>query len=164
MSYVIQCHYKKLPVKKLPDLLIIDGGKGQLNSVLNTLQTSQISGIEVVAMAKDKNRKPGLETFFKKNSPPIKILQNSPTMNFLVNLRDEAHRFVVSAHRKVVLKRNTLSQLDGIVGIGPSRKKELLLYFGSFNNIKMASQQTISRVKGINQRLAKVIFQYINNS
>ena len=163
MSSVIQRHYKKLPMEKLPDLLIIDGGKGQLNAVLNTLQTAQIGCIEIVAMAKDKNRKPGLETFFKKNSSPIKIPQNSPAMNFLVNLRDEAHRFVISAHRKAALKRNAVSQLDDIPGIGPSRKKDLLLYFGSLNNIKMASQQDISKVKGINQRLAKVIFQYINN-
>ncbi|MCE5214734.1 MAG: excinuclease ABC subunit UvrC, partial [Methanobacterium sp.] len=141
-----------------PDLIVIDGGKGQLNTALEVLKTLDITNIPVIGLAKE------FEHIFIPNiSTPIILPPNSKALHLLMRIRDEAHRFAVSYHKKLRSKDIQDSTLDHIPGVGPKRKLKLLRHFGSIENIKKASAEQIAEVNGINQKLAQIIQEELND-
>jgi excinuclease ABC subunit C len=143
----------------LPDLMLIDGGLGQLNAVLNVMDDLDIQGVTVVGIAKGEQRNAGRERFFMPDREPFTLPHNSAVMHFLQRLRDEAHRFAIGSHRTGRQKSMTKSKLDEIPGIGPKRKKALLHHFGSVRNITAASIQDLMAVEGISEAVATVIYK-----
>ncbi|MEP6342896.1 MAG: excinuclease ABC subunit UvrC [Maricaulaceae bacterium] len=146
-----------------PDLILIDGGKGQLSAVTETLEELGALGrVTLVAIAKGPDRNAGREMFFMNDRPSFMLPPRDPVLYYLQRLRDEAHRFAIGTHvarRKKQMKSNPL---DGIAGIGTKRKRELLAHFGSAKGVKSASQDDLARVEGISEKLAEVIYDYFN--
>ena len=145
-----------------PDLVIIDGGKGQYSVGRKTLDEYGFHDIPILAIAKGKDRNKGNETFFHKTNT-IKLNKREPLLFFLQRLRDEAHRFAVSAHRMKRKKNLTKSLLDQISGIGRTRKRALLNYFGSARAVESASFDDLKKVEGIETSVAKKIHDFFHN-
>ena len=146
----------------IPDLVIIDGGKGQYSVGRKILDDYGFHDTPIIAIAKGKNRNKGDETFFhKKNS--IKLSKREPLLFFLQRLRDEAHRFAVSSHRMKRKKNLTKSLLDQITGIGRTRKRALLNYFGSARAVESASFDDLKKVEGIETSVAKKIHEFFHS-
>ena len=146
----------------IPDLVIIDGGKGQYSVGRKTLDEYGFHDIPIIAIAKGKNRNKGDETFIHKNNS-IKLNKREPLLFFLQRLRDEAHRFAVSSHRMKRKKSLTKSLLDQINGIGRTRKRALLNYFGSAREVVSASFDDLKKVEGIETSVAKKIHDFFHN-
>ena len=144
-----------------PDLVLIDGGKGQYSSARETLNELGLYDIPVVAIAKGKFRNSGNETFFH-NGKEYKFTKNDPTLFFLQRVRDEAHRFAISAHRAKRKKGITKSLLDQIDGIGAIRKRALLNHFGSARSVESASLDEIKSVEGVEEKVAKKIYNFFH--
>ena len=147
-----------------PDLMIIDGGKGHFNTTLNALKNCNLEKkIELASIAKGKKRNEGNETFYVKGNKKIKFKTNDKTLFFLQRLRDEAHRFAITSHKT---KRSKISKsiLDEIEGIGPNKKRDLLKYFGSSEQIRLAQLIEIEKVKGINKNIAKKIYNFFHEN
>jgi len=144
-----------------PDLLLIDGGKGQYSTVRKKLDELGFHQLPIIAIAKGPKRNQGNETFFH-NNKQITLEKNSPLLFFLQRLRDEAHRFAIFTHRKKRKKSFQKSLLDEIPGIGKTRKKSLLNHFGSAKSIEGASLQDLKKVEGINEFVAKKIYNYFH--
>ncbi|MDH4269948.1 MAG: excinuclease ABC subunit UvrC [Dehalococcoidia bacterium] len=136
----------------IPDLVLIDGGKGQLNAALEVRQELELDSIPMASLAKEKE-----EVFIPGDPGPIYIPKDSPALHILQRARDEAHRFAISYHQKLRRKEFVTSALDNIPGIGPKRKKALLRKFGSVEAIKGASLEELSRTEGITLALAKKV-------
>ena len=144
-----------------PDLVLIDGGKGQYSSARETLNELGLYDIPIVAIAKGKFRNSGNETFFH-NGKEFKFEKNEPTLFFLQRIRDEAHRFAVSAHRirrKIGLSKSLLDQIEGI---GSIRKRALLNHFGSARAVESASLDEIKSVDGVEEKVAKKIYNFFH--
>jgi len=165
MKEVIHRRFSKLAKDigndNMPDLLIIDGGKGQYSAVREKLNELGFHQLPIIAMAKGKNRNEGNETFIYEQQE-IKIEKNNSLLFFLQRLRDEAHRFAIFTHRKKRKKSFTRSLLDEIPGIGRSRKKSLLNHFGSAKDISGASLEDLKKVDGISELVAKKIYNYFH--
>ena len=146
----------------IPDLVIIDGGKGQYSVGRKLLDEHGFHDIPIIAIAKGKNRNKGDETFFHRNSA-IKLSKREPLLFFLQRLRDEAHRFAISSHRMKRKKNLTKSLLDQINGIGKTRKRALLNYFGSARAVESASFDDLKKVEGIETSVAKKIHDFFHN-
>ncbi len=146
----------------IPDLVIIDGGKGQYSVGRKMLDELGFHDIPIIAIAKGKNRNKGDETFFHKTSA-IKLSKRESLLFFLQRLRDEAHRFAVSSHRMKRKKNLTKSLLDQINGIGRTRKRALLNYFGSAKAIESASFDDLKEVEGIETSVAKKIHYFFHS-
>jgi len=146
----------------IPDLVIIDGGKGQYSVGRKILDEYGFHDIPIIAIAKGKNRNKGDETFFHKNAT-IKLNKREPLLFFLQRLRDEAHRFAVSSHRMKRNKSLTKSLLDQINGIGRTRKRALLNYFGSARAVESASFDDLKKVEGIETSVAKKIHDFFHS-
>ena len=144
-----------------PDLVLIDGGKGQYSSARTSMNEIGLNEIPVIAIAKGKFRNSGNETFFH-NGKEFKFQKNDPTLFFLQRLRDEAHRFAISAHRAKRKKGMSRSTLDQIVGIGSVRKRALLNHFGSAKAIESASLDEIQSVNGVEEKVAKKIYNFFH--
>ena len=144
-----------------PDLVLIDGGKGQYSSARETLNELGLNEIPVIAIAKGKFRNSGNETFFH-NGKDFKFVKNDPTLFFLQRLRDEAHRFAISAHRAKRKKGISRSLLDQIDGVGSIRKKALLNHFGSARAVESASLDEIKSVEGVEEKVAKKIYNFFH--
>ncbi|MDC2996255.1 excinuclease ABC subunit UvrC [Candidatus Pelagibacter sp.] len=144
-----------------PDLVLIDGGKGQYSSARETLNELGLHDIPVVAIAKGKFRNSGNETFFH-NGKEFKFEKNEPTLFFLQRIRDEAHRFAVSAHRVRRKKGLSKSLLDQIEGIGSIRKRALLNHFGSARAVESASLDEIKSVDGVEEKVATKIYNFFH--
>jgi len=144
-----------------PDLVLIDGGKGQYSSARTSMNEIGLNEIPVIAIAKGKFRNSGNETFFH-NGKEFKFQRNDPTLFFLQRLRDEAHRFAISAHRAKRKKGMSRSTLDQIVGIGSVRKRALLNHFGSAKAIESASLDEIQSVDGVEEKVAKKIYNFFH--
>ena len=144
-----------------PDLVLIDGGKGQYSSARSSMNEIGLNEIPVIAIAKGKFRNSGNETFFH-NGKEFKFQRNDPTLFFLQRLRDEAHRFAISAHRAKRKKGMSRSTLDQIVGIGSVRKRALLNHFGSAKAIESASLDEIQSVNGVEEKVAKKIYNFFH--
>ena len=144
-----------------PDLVLIDGGKGQYSSAREPLNELGLYDIPVVAIAKGKFRNSGNETFFH-NGKEFKFEKNEPTLFFLQRIRDEAHRFAVSAHRVRRKKGLSKSLLDQIEGIGSIRKRALLNHFGSARAVESASLDEIKSVDGVEEKVATKIYNFFH--
>ena len=147
-----------------PDLMIIDGGKGHFNTALNALKNCKLEKkIELASIAKGEKRNEGNETFYVKGNKKIKFKTNDKTLFFLQRLRDEAHRFAITSHKT---RRSKISKsiLDEIEGIGPNKKRDLLKYFGSSEQIRLAQLIEIEKVKGINKNIAKKIYNFFHEN
>jgi len=144
-----------------PDLVLIDGGKGQYSSARETLNELGLNEIPVVAIAKGKFRNSGNETFFH-NGKDYKFNKNDPALFFLQRIRDEAHRFAISAHRAKRKKGISRSMLDQIDGIGAVRKRALLNHFGSAKAVESASLEEIKSVDGVEAKVAKKIYNFFH--
>ena len=144
-----------------PDLVLIDGGKGQYSSARETLNELGLNEIPVIAIAKGKFRNSGNETFFH-NGKEFKFAKNDPTLFFLQRVRDEAHRFAISAHRAKRKKGISKSMLDQISGIGSIRKRALLNHFGSARAVESASLDEIKSVEGVEEKVAKKIYNFFH--
>ena len=146
----------------IPDLVIIDGGKGQYSVGRKILDEYGFHDIPIIAIAKGKNRNKGDDTFIHKNNN-IKLNKREPLLFFLQRLRDEAHRFAVSSHRMKRKKSLTKSLLDQINGVGRTRKRALLNYFGSARAGESASFDDLKKVEGIETSVAKKIHDFFHN-
>ena len=148
----------------LPDLMIIDGGKGHLSTAYQALKNFKLEKIiELISIAKGEKRNEGNETFYIKENKRIKFKSNDKTLFFLQRLRDEAHRFAITSHKT---RRSKISKsiLDEIEGIGPNKKRDLLKYFGSSEQIRLAQLIEIEKVKGINKNIAKKIYNFFHEN
>ncbi len=145
----------------LPDLILIDGGKGQYSVAKEVLNEFGLQDIPMIAIAKGKFRNSGNETFFY-NGKSYKFERNDPALFFLQRLRDEAHRFAISAHRAKRKKAISKSLLDQIQGIGSIRKRALLNHFGSARAVESASFEEIRSVEGVEEKVAKKIYNFFH--
>ena len=164
MRQAIERRYKRVLKEegKLPDVLLIDGGKGQLSSAAEIMHELQIKEVLLVGVAKGEGRKPGLETLFVEGqSIGIKLAANSPAMHLVQQIRDEAHRFAITGHRARRGKAQTQSILQEIPGIGAKRRQALLKHFGGLQGIQQAGLKDLNKVTGINADLAEKIYQYL---
>ena len=149
--------------KAMPDLVLIDGGKGQYSVSREILNDLGLHELPVIAIAKGKNRNAGDETFFH-DGKLFKFKKNDPTLFFLQRLRDESHRFAVSTHRARRSKNLSKSLLDQISGIGRGRKRALLNHFGSAKSVEAASFEDLKSVEGIEEKVAKKIHDFFHDN
>ena len=163
MQEVIRRRFSGKNSSNFPDLLIIDGGKGHLSSVLSVLTDLDIEKISVLAISKGRERNAGREHFFTKEKDNFNFNKDEPILFFLQNLRDEVHRYAIAGHRlksKKILFKNPLDEIDGI---GATRKKALLEEFGSAKAVGNADLIDLLKVTGISEAMAKKIFNYFND-
>ncbi|MBV9932632.1 MAG: excinuclease ABC subunit UvrC [Alphaproteobacteria bacterium] len=147
-----------------PDLLLIDGGRGQLNAVLETLECAGIHDVPVVGISKGPDRNAGREVMHLPGGREITLPTNSAVLFYLQRLRDEAHRFAIGAHRQKRAKSMAASPLDEVPGIGPSRKRALLMHFGTAKAVKGAALEDLERAPGISRAMARSIYDYFHPS
>ncbi len=140
-----------------PDLILIDGGKGQLSSAKRAMDELNLSDIPVIGLAKRLE-----EIYFPGHSDPMTLPKRSSSLRLLQQIRDEAHRFAVTQHRNLRGKRQIRSKLDGITGIGPVKKQALLRKFGSLKRIAAAEASEIAKIRGMNQKLAESVKNKLN--
>ncbi len=145
-----------------PDLILIDGGQGQLNAAQQVMVDLGISDIPVVAIAKGPDRDAGRERFFMAGRAPFQLEPRDPVLYFLQRLRDEAHRFAIGSHRARRARTLVRSPLDEIAGIGPARKKALLLHFGSAKAVSRAGLADLENVPGISRAVARKIYDHFH--
>ena len=141
----------------LPDVLVVDGGKGQAGRASAVLHELQVQGVAVLGVAKGPGRKPGFERFFL-DGGELRLPPHSDAFHLLQHIRDEAHRFAVAGHRQKRLKRRRRSGLDGVPGVGAKRRRGLLSHFGGLAALKGASVEEIAKAPGISRRLAAEVF------
>src|ERR1700760_2239972 len=149
-------------VPQWPDLVIIDGGRGQLNAVREIFQNLGLSQVSLMAVAKGPDRDAGRETLFMPDREAIKLEPREPVLYFIQRLRDEAHRFVIGSHRKRRTKDIREAGLQEIPGIGPSRKRALLHHFGTLKEIERASIADLGKVPGVSAESARKIFEFFH--
>ena len=164
MRQVLSRRYRNLAenTEKWPDVIFIDGGKGQLNLALEVLNGLNLQKLKVVGIAKGVTRKPGFETLLipseKGSLQTIHCASDNAGLHLIQQIRDEAHRFAITGHRNRRDKARKQSTLENIEGVGAKRRRELLRYFGSVQSIKTASSIEIAKVSGISQKLAEHIY------
>jgi len=166
MKEVLNRRFKRAVEEKenylsFPDLVLIDGGKGQYSAAREAMNELGLHEIPIVAIAKGKFRNSGNETFFY-NGKEFKFLKNDPALFFLQRLRDESHRFAISAHRSKRKRAISKSLLDQIEGIGSMRKRALLNHFGSARAVESASLDEIKTVEGVEEKVAKKIYNFFH--
>lgn len=152
---------------KIPDILLIDGGKGQLTQAKKIMEKFQLPEIQLLGIAKGISRRAGQETLFLAKGErfrEIVIPPESGALHLLQQIRDEAHRFAITGHRARRAKARRESPLEEIPGLGPKRRRELLRYFGGQQEIKKASESEIAKVTGISKKLAETIYAHLHNS
>ncbi len=155
MREVTTRRYVGLPEDELPDLIVIDGGKGQLSSALDIIRGAGHKDVPVVGLAKQ------FELVFTEGNPePVVLPRHSQALYLIQRIRDEAHRFAITYHRKLRGKRNLVSVLDHIVGIGPKRRQALRAHFGSLARIKEAGVEELAAVEGMNKPAAEAVYQF----
>jgi excinuclease ABC subunit C len=145
-----------------PDLLLIDGGKGQVSAVADTLQEMGVEDVPIVGISKGPDRNAGREHFHLPDGRESMLPLNSPLLFYLQRLRDEAHRFAIGAHRTKRAKSFTANPLDDVAGIGPARKKALLMHFGSAKAVRSAALQDLERAPGISTAMAQAIHDHFH--
>ena len=145
-----------------PDLILIDGGKGQLSAVMETVEMAGIHDVPIVAISKGPDRNAGRETFHLPSGRDFQLPPNDPLLFYLQRLRDEAHRFAIGAHRTKRAKSMGASPLDDVPGIGPNRKRALLMHFGTARAVRNAALDDIAKVPGISGATARGIYDYFH--
>ena len=166
MQHVFSRRFKKKNTQdlKIPDVIILDGGKGQLSVIQNYLHDIGYGNIPIVAIAKGEKRNSGLEKFYHKLNDELEISNNDPLRYFLQRLRDEVHRYVIGAHRQKRSKSLMSTRLDEITGLGGIRRKNLLMRFGSTKEVSKASVNELQKVQGISRNLAEQIYNFFNTN
>ncbi|MDZ7826621.1 MAG: excinuclease ABC subunit UvrC [Gammaproteobacteria bacterium] len=161
MEQALQRRYRRLKrgEARLPDILFIDGGKGQVAQALGVLEELEITGVRVIGVAKGITRKAGLETLIDGASGrEIVLPPTSPALHLIQHIRDEAHRFAITGHRQRRGKQRTSSELDGIDGVGPARRRALIQHFGGIRGVRGASVEELAKVRGLSRTLAEQIY------
>jgi len=188
MKQVLERRYTRLKKGegKIPDVVFIDGGKGQLRQAADVLKELQIEGVELIGVAKGTTRKAGLESLWRyhpsssddpnfldlsghsvdgklhDSMKEIVIESDSPALHLIQHIRDESHRFAISGHRAVRAKKRRESPLQNIPGIGPKRRKALLNFFGGWKEVTAASAEELAKVPGVSRALATEIYQHLH--
>jgi excinuclease ABC subunit C len=168
MSQVLERRFARLAKgeAKLPDVLLIDGGKGQLKQALEVLSNYQLQGITLLGIAKGISRRAGQETLFLVQDPQhikeVALPSESAALHLLQQIRDEAHRFAITGHRQRREKTRRQSRLEDIPGLGPKRRRELLKHFGGQQELQRASEADLAKVAGISDKLAQVIYALLH--
>jgi len=165
MREVLQRRYRKVAAGegKTPDLIFIDGGKGQLGIAIEVLHEVGLSDIQLVGIAKGEERKPGLEQmFFPERETPVVLNKDHPGLHLLQQIRDEAHRFAITGHRARRGKARVRSSLEEIPGVGVKRRQRLLVRFGGLDGVRSASVEELAQVEGISQQLAEKIYEELH--
>ena len=149
---------------KMPDILLVDGGKGQMKMAREVLQELAIHDLTLLGVAKGVTRKAGLETLYL-NDPHHELVLpgHSPALHLIQHIRDEAHRFAITGHRQRRSKTRTTSPLEGIPGVGPTRRRELLRHFAGLQELMRASEAEIAKVPGISKKLAEQIYTALHS-
>jgi excinuclease ABC subunit C len=145
-----------------PDLLLIDGGKGQVSAVVEILEEAGVSDVPIVGVAKGPDRNAGREVFHLPGGREVTFPPNNALLFYLQRLRDEAHRFAIGTHRQKRAKSLTTSTLDEVPGIGPNRKRALLMHFGTARAVKGAALEDLERAPGISGAMARQIYDYFH--
>ena len=149
---------------KMPDILLIDGGKGQLSTAVSVLAELGIDDVLMIGVAKGSTRKAGFETLYNSQTDTEIVLNNdSPALHLIQHIRDEAHRFAITGHKQRRDKKRKTSTLEDIPGIGAVRRRELLRHFGGIQEIRKASANDLMKVNGINQHIAEQIYAFFHN-
>jgi excinuclease ABC subunit C len=166
MREVLERRYRKAKEENnIPNLIIIDGGKGHLNLALKVLADLDIASVDVIGLAKEEGRHDkGMtyeQVFLPNIKDPIHFKKNSPVLFLLQQIRDEAHRTAITFHRKLTLKKNLRSAVEDIPGIGPVKRKTLLRHFGSLKKLLEASEEDLKAVKGMSDANIKSILAFI---
>jgi excinuclease ABC subunit C len=165
LTQALTRRYKRIKAGegRLPDLLLVDGGKGQLAVAESVLQELQIAGVRLMAVSKGPTRKPGQEQLFLSGTRGATILAaTSPALHLIQQIRDEAHRFAITAHRQRRGKTRTTSLLERIPGIGDRRRQTLLKNFGGLREVARAGVEDLAKVPGINRALAQRIYDVLH--
>ena len=165
MSEALRRRYER--VKKgevpMPDVLFVDGGKGQLAEAMKVLDALELDWLTVVAVAKGRARRPGAERLFRPGSDrPLQLPPDSPALLLIQQIRDEAHRFAITGHRQRRAKARRTSPLEHIPGLGPKRRRELLRQFGGLQGVVGAGIDDLAKVRGISRRLAETIYNELH--
>jgi excinuclease ABC subunit C len=164
MRQALQRRYKKTKdndedSRKLPDVLFIDGGKGQLRQAVEVFDELGINSVLLVGVAKGEGRKAGLEKLvFSDGRPELHLEAESSALHLILQIRDEAHRFAISGHRAQRAKKRTQSPLEDINGLGPRRRQTLLKHFGGLQGITRAGVEDLAKIPGISSKLAQAIY------
>ncbi len=165
MRYALETRYRKLAEGqgRVPDLVLVDGGLGQLNAARAVLADLGFHAIRLVGVAKGEERKPGLEQLFVAGEDaPRRLPPDHPALHLIQQVRDEAHRFAITGHRGRRAKARTASRLEEIASIGPRRRQKLLEHFGGLQGVLAASVEDLARVEGISRKLAERIHQELH--
>ncbi len=150
---------------KLPDVLLVDGGKGQLNMAREVFAELKITQVLLLGVAKGVTRKAGFETLYINDSATqLNLPDHSPALHLIQQIRDEAHRFAITGHRARRGKTRRTSVLEGITGVGPKRRRELLKYFGGLQELSRASAEEIAKTPGISKTLAESIYSALHKA
>ncbi len=163
MKEVLQRRFAKMTPENKPDVILLDGGRGQLNAVYEALQDYDLEEIAIIAISKGPDRNAGKEFYHMKDEISFELEYRSPLAFYLQNLRDEAHRFAIGTHRKKRAKSMYKSSIDEIDGIGAKRKADLLKYFGSAKEVAEAGVHDLQKVDGISKKTAEKIYNYFHN-
>lgn len=148
---------------KVPDVVFIDGGKGQLGVAVQVMSEVGLPDVQLLGIAKGEERKPGLEQlFFPEREEPLRVKSDNPGLHLLQSIRDEAHRFAITGHRGRRDKARLHSSLEDIAGIGAKRRKNLLTRFGGLSGVRNASIEDLAQVEGISQALAEKIYEELH--
>lgn len=149
---------------KMPDILLVDGGKGQMKMAREVLQELAIHDLTLLGIAKGVTRKAGLETLYL-NDPhnELVLAGHSPALHLIQHIRDEAHRFAITGHRQRRSKTRSTSPLEGIPGVGPTRRRELLKHFAGLQELMRSSEAEIAKVPGISKKLAEQIYTALHS-
>jgi excinuclease ABC subunit C len=165
MHQALTRRYSKLDPddERLPDVLFIDGGKGQLSQAIDVLASLGITSVQLIGIAKGEGRKPGLETLHFPDREPLNLDAQSPALHLTQHIRDEAHRFAITGHRARRAKTRKTSTLEGIDGIGPARRRALIQHFGGLQEVLRASAHDLARVNGISDALAQSLYAALHS-
>ena len=165
LRQALERRYRRLKAGEapLPDVLLIDGGRGQLAQAEAVLEDLQVSGVTLVGVAKGPDRRPGQEQLFLSASErPFILPADSPALLLIQQIRDEAHRFAITGHRQRRARARTRSALEDIPGLGPRRRQRLLTHFGGLQGVNRAGVEDLSRVPGISRRLAQRVYDTLH--
>jgi len=166
MQQALERRYRRLKAGEaaLPDILFIDGGKGQVAQAMDVLREMQISGVEVIGVAKGVTRKAGFETLLRgATGSESRLRGDNPALHLIQQIRDEAHRFAITGHRARRDKARQRSSLEEIPGVGAKRRRELLRHFGSAQGVENASVQELKKISGISATMAQQIYDHLHN-
>ena len=165
MRQALSRRYKRVKAGEvpMPDLLLIDGGKGQLAQALDVLRDLELPGVAVAGVAKGADRRPVQERIFTpEHEEAIALSPDSPALHLIQRVRDEAHRFAIVGHRRRRARRHNESTLEAIPGLGPARRRELLKQFGGLQGILRAGVDDLAQVRGIGKPLAQSIYEHLH--